>query len=704
VKILNTSQKIEPYKKGINEILLQFEKENLDWRNTRLRQWKQQDLYWHNIQYVFWADDVSQFANLPDDDEEILTRVVNIYRAHGESIIAALAAGIPTVRFFPGDAENTVDIDTANAWSKTFDIAKKRNRMSLLFVKMLWILFNQDFVAIWNQTEKTKKYGTVRKDVYRIESEKSNVYSCPQCGAEVAQDTVDCPECGQQIIPLATPTVTNKQVWDKYDEIPRVNQKWNAFGPLNVNIPHWTAEPEDIPILILLQDKHFSTIKSENPNFRELIRKGSGENQQERWARAHFYNSSTYQNLLTEKRVWIRPSAYETLNDDERKRFEKDFPDGLCATVIEKDLVTQIYAESLLDVWTISRSPLSRTVHASSLGKPLLDIQDITNDLKNLKLQTVEHGISETFVDPEIVDFELYGKTAGRPGQLIPAKIPPGGNLGEYFFTNKPATLSKEANEFSHELVTDGQFVTGATPSIYGGNLQGSRTVGEYDRSRTQALQRLSIHYSMLKELIVELGEKTVKQFITDLKENEQDLQDVEFKNGVFSNNYILLTQLLGKVGKVEGEASEAFPVSWQQKAAGMMELFKLGNETINEGILNVPENTYFLKNVFGVPEIQIPGEQERNKQWKEIQQLVQEQPIPTEAGERSSIPVGEFDRHEIEFEICLTFLNSDRGMLLKEININGYKNVIAHAKEHQMFMAMKQETENAGRQPANAE
>lgn len=704
MKILNTSNKIAPFQNGINEILLQFEKENQEWRLNRLRQWKQQDLYWHNIQYVFFAEDIASFSDIPEDNEEILTRVINIYRAHGESIIAALGASIPTVVFFPSDADNITHVDTAKAWSKIFDIAKKRNRISLLFVKMLWTLYNQDFVAIWNETEKTDKYGTIRRDKYKTENYKEMSYSCPSCGSSVDESATECANCNSPIIPLGTPTERTREVYDGYDEIPRVNQKWHVFGPLNVNIPHWVTVPEQIPILILLRDEHYTTLRSQNPNFRDQIKRGSSETLEERWARASYYNQAAYQDILTEKRVWIRPSAYEHLNDDQRKLFEREFPDGLCATVIEKDLVTQIYAESLLDAWTISRSPLSRHLHATSLGKPLIDIQDITNDLKNLKLQTIEHGISETFADPETVDFDAYGKTPSRPGQLTPAKTIPGADLANHFFTTKPSILSKEANDFSQELMMDGQFVTGATPSIWGGTLQGSRTVGEYDRSRTQALQRLSIHYSMLKELIVELGEKTAKQFVKNLKEQDQDLLDVEFKSGVFSNNYVLLTQLTGEVGKVEGEASEAFPISWQQKASAIMELFKLGNETINAGLLQIPENAELIKNFFGIPELQIPGADSRNKQWRELQQLAKEEPLELEDGVHSSIPIGELDNHPVEFETCLVFLNSDRGMLLKDIKISGYQNIIAHAKEHQAaIVPVEPETPNE-RERTNAD
>src|SRR3972149_9815697 len=101
MKKFDTERAIAPFSKGISEIIRIFEQENRDWRFTKLREWKRQDLYWHNIQYVFWAENSSEFRDLDEEGDDTLTRVINVYRAHGESIIAALGATIPTVRFFP---------------------------------------------------------------------------------------------------------------------------------------------------------------------------------------------------------------------------------------------------------------------------------------------------------------------------------------------------------------------------------------------------------------------------------------------------------------------------------------------------------------------------------------------------------------------------------------------------------------------------
>ena len=134
---LRKKEELEPYKKTFLSLLGDFEKENRDFREWKMRDWKRKDLYWHNIQFVFWADDIGLFSSLTqgiagtefseDEEEQILTRAINIYKAHGESIVAALSADIPSVKFYPEDADNIADMDAANSRSKISLIIRKRN-------------------------------------------------------------------------------------------------------------------------------------------------------------------------------------------------------------------------------------------------------------------------------------------------------------------------------------------------------------------------------------------------------------------------------------------------------------------------------------------------------------------------------------------------------------------------------------------------
>ena len=74
-------------------------------------------------------------------------RTVNIYRAHGESIIAALSVAAPGIRFFPDDAEDEDDIRTAAAYEKIADVIRRQTDFAILYIKALFILYHQDYIA-----------------------------------------------------------------------------------------------------------------------------------------------------------------------------------------------------------------------------------------------------------------------------------------------------------------------------------------------------------------------------------------------------------------------------------------------------------------------------------------------------------------------------------------------------------------------------
>lgn len=696
MKKLDKQSQIQPFSAGVTRLVDDFLQENSDYRLSRMLDWRKKDLYWKGIQYLFETGDYTGLSSLitTPEDEQAITRIINIYKAHGESIIAAITTAVPAVRFFPADAENTNDIETSKGWTNSWELIKKRNNLNLLFVKLVWILFQQDFAACYNYNTDTKKYGVIKQDKTKDMSMDMPMHTCPQCEARVSEEDVKCAECGSDIIPVKG--MENKKVsqFVGTEEIAKTSEFLKVYGPMNINIPFWATCPEDLNHLILDEENHVANLKHKYPNFKSVIAESlKTTNEEEKWARTAHGAQLSVDKLVTERQVWLLPQAYTLLPEDEEKLFTRFFPNGMKVVILGNDLVVSICEENLHERWTLTRSPLSRHLHADSLGNSLPDVQDVTNDLVNLTIQTIEGGISETFVDPEILDFDEYSKNPSRPGQVTPIKVPPGISASQFFHSTKPATLSREVKDFETGLMNYGQFASGAFPSIYGGNIKGSRTVGEYEKSRAGALQRLAIHFSMLKTFMVELAEKSTKSFTSNLKADEIDVTQNE---GAFVNNFIIRSNLVGSVGKIEAEVSESFPVTWQDKASRLLELFQLGNETINAAVMT-PENTTLLKNMIGIPELVIDGEDSRNKQWSEIYELVQAGPI---SEMQSSVPVDEFDAHEVEFRICVLFINSDRGQTLKHTNKNAYMNVMLHAKEHKLKLM---ELANGGQRPGNS-
>jgi hypothetical protein len=110
----------EDWKSMLASLLSSCEREDEAVHYAWVRKAKRLELYFNNIVTLFWDNLTNDWA-IPNWDEKesegIPPRIINIYRPHGESIIAALSVGVPSVLFFPADADNADDIDKAENFS-----------------------------------------------------------------------------------------------------------------------------------------------------------------------------------------------------------------------------------------------------------------------------------------------------------------------------------------------------------------------------------------------------------------------------------------------------------------------------------------------------------------------------------------------------------------------------------------------------------
>jgi len=347
----------------------------------------------------------------------------------------------------------------------------------------------------------------------------------------------------------------------------------------------------------------------------------------------------------------------------------------------------------------LTENPLSDYLHFDPLGQSLVSVQDITNDLISLILQTIEHGIGQTFADPGVLNFNAYEQTSTLPGGIFPATSKTGKSIGDGFHELRTATLSSEVMPFSQLIQSMGQTVSGALPSIFGGQLEGAGgdTASGYSQSRAQALQRLQNTWKLFTTTWKEMFGKIIPMYINLVKESgdERDVQRQD--DGNFVNVLIRKAELEGKIGKVELEANENLPLTWTQKKDLMMTLLQATNPKIME-ILNAPENISLIHEALGLVDFYVPNEDDVIKQYDEIKLLLASDPLPNPNdidGTMPELPSVEidptFDNHPVEFEICRKWITSEAGRQTKMDNQAGYLNVLLHGKMHFQQIQMQQ-------------
>lgn len=674
-------------------------------RWTILREIKKNISYFNNIQRIWWDATKTDWRFITDSDAttdstpyDYREDTLNVIRPYGEAVIAALGVSLPKLLWAPTDAENPDDILKSKAYQKIVELIELQNNMPLGLLRLLYILWNQHFVATRLIVDTDKKYGSLLTPRFRQVSKENTRSICPTCGSGISEGPEDLPFCDscQSVVEPEIESYTEEDMeFDGYDQEDKSRILIKSYGPLHVYIPSLATDDSKIPFLIFEEEVDLQYAKHKYHWVKDKLKTEVANDSYGRWARLTLdYNTTYPTDICTERHIWLEPCAYEYLDDPVLiEKLEGLFPKGVHLTYIGDTFVEAI-PTSLSDEWTLSRSPISEFIHSMPVCRPAMSVQEMRTEMVDLTLSTIEQGVPETWADPKVVDFESYNNTRKEPGRVFPIlKKANNEPLDHSFFQLRSASLPNEVPGLIQQLDKDGQFITGAYPSTYGGPQQGgSNTLGEYQESRAMALQRLGIIWRIVNDLYIRTMDKACKLFETHMLEDEKFAK----QNGnSWINVYIRKAEMGGNIGRCLSQSADQFPVSWDQKTARMFELLNMGNEALNAAIFH-PDNAFFLAQCLGLPDLFVPGENERNKQLMEIGKLLataQEMQLDPMTGmPTSTVPIEPLvDNDEAHISVIQAWANSEAGQLEKEQNQMGYQNVMAHLQEHQQNIAVKQ-------------
>jgi hypothetical protein len=781
---------LEKIKGLVSSIIREIDKQERPTREIQIKVWKYLDLLWTGVCNFYWNstsnqwkpityDDVRHLSETSDIDPTLLNKTINMLRPYGESIIGALTVALPQNKYFPADADQVDDINTAKAYRIIEQKIVIDNNMKTKIVQMILNLLIGGFFGVYNYSHSDEKYGTVAQPLNKTQKFRITNVTCPECGFEALADKtpieddssgveqglsetinepvrdeeageegptpeliqeasnpddigedenepelpneqespleppenpVPCPNCGALTPPEQTQALSSEPVDAGNLIIPKSRQVIEVFGPLQVKIPTHASKKEDVIFCILEDEIHESVMRCLYPKYRDKIQPGSHTDlAYDRWARSQYENMGELnQYYVTRRRMWLRPTAYEMLGDEETPELLKaQFPEGLLA-VFSSDTLLYIESAEMDDCWTFSLNPIYRRLYGDPLLKAAIPLQETANDLFQLEVETVKYAIPQSFADPEAFDFEQYSKSKNQPGLIYPMKSIGGQPIANSITSTITANLPKEVEVLEEKIEKYFQFVLGVFPSVFGGEAAGSRTLGEYEQSRGQALQRLAINpQHVIHAAYAELMAKSIKAYCDDLLEDEVF---VTAKGNSFVNTWIKKADLQGRIGEVRPEQSEQFPSSWGQKKATFLELLQMNNQMITATLFH-PENIQLVNEILGIDELYIPGDDQRNKQLNEIKALIAtppnmpptdpngQAPVDPQTGQpaqpTSSVPIEPIDDDNIHHQVLAAFICSEVGQTLKEENPQAYMNCLLHDMEHQQRMqqvAMQQQ------------
>lgn len=753
----------------IKVIFDNFWKEDIEIRQQCLMKWRRLKFFWNNLANTWYdsvahdwriADSVDISSVVGDGDQSYYDQRVNVFRAYLESIISALSVTVPPVKCYPDDAENSSDIETAKAGDKIAELIYRHNDAPLLWVHSLYVYMTEGFVVSNAMADANEDYGTYEVHEYDEELEVHDITSCPSCGFEIDNQIVPpeileqeaeaaqiqqpveplvpnemdmsglenpdvmnpdmmmgqpnmmgqdiCPACGQLMVPEISRQNEFKKIWVGTTDEPKGRVKLNARGGLNVKIPLYARSQEECFYLYDSYECHYAQALEKHPDlYDDLYGKVSGTargyDTWEQYARLSTeYRTGSYPiDNVTIKTGWFKPAAYNILDKARSKHWHKKYPKGISATFIN-DIFACAKNQKLDAHWTVAINPTADFVQNDPVAMLLVSVQEITNDLISLRKQTIEHGVGLTFVDPAFIDLNAYGQTEVLPGSLIPTKTISGNKkLQDGIYEVKTATLSGEVTPFANEIQQLGQLVSGAMPALFGD--MNSETASQDSMSKNQAMSRLGTTWKMFSLWWKNTYGKAIPLYISLIETDERDVK--RRKDGSFINVLIRKAELAGRIGKVELEANENIPLTWNQRKDVVMQLLLSPNPQLIQMLL-APENLDVLREAIGISGFYVTGEDDRDKQYVEIQSLLESEPIQTGeidlvTGQPQEIPSVEVDQlmdnHVIQFEICRKWAVSESGQLAKIENELGYKNVLLHAKQHLDILNMGQSQPASG-------
>jgi len=631
-------------------------KEEQSPRRAEVRKSGQQRNFRNGNQYLWWDTGSNTYMS-PEASGQELPRfmdVYNIYTPHWRSFVSILSQNPPGINFVPDDLQRSVDV-TAAAYAE-----KMRHRVDRL---------------VHMKDRQAEVSG----------------YFCTD-GRTITRTFID--ENGE------LQTTVHGVLESKVPIFVRSKGK--------NNMQRWGYA-------VLSEECDIYELKDEFPDFADDISSESdtSESSYERFARLGILanrkgaagQSDAMKNLATRHEAWLRPSRYRKAPDEARAELKSLYPDGVHVTMISGKAVKcipQKMEEELRCGFPAPGNGQSRP----SLLHDLVPIQQAFNDYMNMLREHIDFSIPATWVT-DTVDSESLAEQRSAPGVIHQITVPNGASITDLVMQEQVAQLPPELVANLDRLLQLAQFTTGDLPSLYGDGTPDQETASGQKMLSDQAKGQLSPAWGGMQWLFAGTYELTV----TEAAKMVQDKPLIAVQGNAGSQQFNPAAILDGTWGCYPNTDSSFPETMADQRASLQSVLTQLGEGEQGQAIVFHPDNLKLIKQYSGLENLVIPGAEARDKQLREIEQMLKEPPVPDQtqipqwqqAAQQaiqtqqpeppmpltSSVPIAKYDYNQAELDKCIEWLSSNQ--CFEEIqkgNQQGVDNVTLHADAHAAAIA----------------
>lgn len=695
---------------------------------------------WYDPETAAWLPaDTAPEANA--DNAPQYCYVINIYQAVVLILLSSIASsGIPGNRFVPQNPRDIADVQTA----KQAQAIIEYQRQQIDFLMLWWEIFRlyaiDGFVLAYTRHVRDgQEFGytpvTVQKQGERQAAPEG--IDCPECQKRVGLDEAQkgdmggmyCPDCGNSLEgsplqpPKLAPTLETQVVQE-----PNGQEMVELFGGLETRRPYWAKTLKQHPWIGIDIEASRDSIASAFPDYAEEIQQDSSKEEEanDRSARLGSMTPQPPQglgwtptvasgasntHLATYSRYWFRPSTYWRIKKKEvRELLFKEYKDGIFAQFCGETLLNCIN-ESMDEHLDLSYGLTGDGANPPALCDNMVPVQEGLNSAYNLALEALEYcSFPPIVVDGSMISTTELQHRKMRPADLLEIKVPAGKNIEQAFFQPQIKDTSVAIQNVITEAFKWAEYLSGAGGALTGGGIQNNRTAQAYVTARNQAMGRLAIPFQSGKSLLARIEEKLVHEFST--KHTRDEVFAVVGKGSKgWEERVINLTTARGKV-RAYAEDSETIPTTWAQKQAIWQQLISSNNPVI-QALLADPNNTELWSQALAVPEISIPGKEQRNRMYERIEQLlaagapqpgqpVQPPPqningqviqMPAQPGPPTpTIPFRQVtDNPAICLAVIQEWASTEEGQNAEGTNPNGFANVLAYGAQCMQALAAAQ-------------
>src|ERR1700675_756608 len=693
---------------ALQQLVLEYRMDGQYSQRLRILRTRYARLFWAGIQYARYNSGTNDFdfatastglqlAPFSQDDPagERYQYVTNLYQAYGMSFIALVSQDIPSWISYPKSREAQEDITAAKVAVDVGDLIERNNDAYnglQNIAKYLWT--DGMCVQYWR---------------YVLDGERFGFKTMPIEGTrEVVVD-------GQR---MTAPSE------DGEEKIPNGQEVVTYGGGLEWMVPTYADDFFECPYIQWAREPHRSKLKAAFPHAAKGIESNAGMTSDQVYERvsrlgvkmniAFMTPGDALEMLPTFTSTWLRKWAFKRFDDEKLvAELEELYPAGAYVDFAGFEYC-QSRSESMNDHIRVLHALPGDGQSKPAVGDCLVDVQEQYDTLSNILTENVEMGIPPIYADSTVLNFDTLANQISEPAVHYPARAKPGQALADGFFMPPATEVSPSVQARMLELIGPvAQFLTGLFNAAAGGPMEGvaGKTAAGYEIARDQSLGRVGMIYRRMKDFYVD----GIGLAIDIFRKNRPEDVEVSFP-GEHSDEkakWIRMADLKGNV-MVEPEADESFPRLKSQQRS-VLEALMTNAAALPPELLKLfdnPENMAYVKNVMGLSELQLSGEDAALLAKRLIQNLIGSGPFQGPAlpqmgpdGQVAMVPPPPQATVQVDpilamnpefigamLEEIVEWAGQDSGQDEAKSNPNGYKNVFLFAKQLQAIVQQAQQ------------